>query len=176
MKAFIILIIIACVVGLYFYFQEEDGPATGGKAPAAGTKSLTVTPGVGIGPVKFGMTKDQVIKLLGKPEVDMLGTLSYPSRGFDINIDQQRGVRMINCCTKEIYSSLPMVKNAGDFKGATNKGIKIGSTEQQIIAAYGNPTRKGKGIRGGHSLRYKDLGANFELQNGKLVQIMLSKR
>ncbi len=176
MKAISILIVIACAVGLYFYLQKGEETGSSGKGSSVNLDNLTVTPGVGIGPVKFGMSRDEVIRLLGKPEFDMTGSISYPSKGFDLFVGETHGVRMISCCTKQIYLSSPMVKNAADFKGSTDKGIKIGSTERQIIAAYGNPTRRSKGVRGGTSLRYKKLGANFELQNGKLVQIMLSKR
>ena len=178
MKIVLIIIAILCIVG-YFLLGKGDNKGedaeTHTRQSSVDINNLIVTPGVGIGPVRFGMTKDEVIKLLGKPDVARGSNLIYLSKGFEFMVMEPGGVRTISCCAKQCYGGSMQAKNADDFRGATDKGIRIGSTESQVIAAYGNPTRRGKGLRGGPSLRYKNLGTSFEFQNGKLVQFMLSK-
>ena len=65
-------------------------PATWQQNPPAEKNLLApeVIPGVGLGPVKFGMSKEEVIKLLGKPDImeEKNGCISidYPSRGYGL--------------------------------------------------------------------------------------------
>ena len=135
---------------------------------------LTVVPGVGMGPVKFGMSKDDVIKALGEPDLIHGGNLIYASKGFNIFIREGRGVTNINCRAKSVYDNSLVASVATDFTGVTNKGIGLGSNESQIIKAYGKPTRRSE-FEGAIELRYKTQGLYFKLSNDELINFQAMK-
>jgi hypothetical protein len=75
-----------------------------------------------------------------------------------------------------------------DFPGQTDKGIRIGSTPQEVIAAYGKPDNPfevdpkvpASVVTKGHEeleimtvARYEKLGMNFTFVNGKLARIVV---
>ncbi len=62
----------------------------------AAASAPEVKPKEGLGPVKFGMTKEQVIDKIGKPDkIDQKGTaLDYPSRGYSVLVSPKRGVML----------------------------------------------------------------------------------
>ncbi|MFI5454350.1 MAG: outer membrane lipoprotein carrier protein LolA [Isosphaerales bacterium] len=123
---------------------------------------LVVTPREGIGPVKFGMKTDEVIKLLGPPDkiIDR-STLEYYSRGFSISAHVQHGVHVIICFTGK--TSDVQVR---DFAGRTDKGIRMGANRAAIEKAYGAPDS----VR---EARFKDVfgkrAANPEQKTGQVA-------
>jgi hypothetical protein len=163
-------------------------PAPAAKAKAA-TFDLVVTPGVGLGPVKFGMKADDVIRLLGVPDKLLspnanYKVLEYYSRGYSIHVTGQRGVMMMMCYTGKFFAF-----RVRDFAGRTDKGIKMGASRAAIEKAYGKPdlvreaTMKdvfGKQANDPHKktgqvdLTYGDLGLTFSLHDDNLDSIMLS--
>jgi outer membrane lipoprotein-sorting protein len=123
------------------YSVETFGVAQLRPEPAGqGAAELVVTPLEGIGPVKFGMKSDQVIKLLGesdkivRPNQD-LEVLEYYSRGFSIHASAQRGVLMIMCYTGRFWAF-----KVRDFAGRSDKGIRMGAGRAAIEKAYGPPS------------------------------------
>ncbi len=150
---------------------------------------LVIAPREGIGPVRFGMKTDQVIKLLGAPDklvkpVKDLDLLEYYSRGFSIHVNAQRGVVAIMC-----YTGKFMAFKVRAFAGRTDKGIRMGANRAAIEKAYGPPssvreaTNKdmfGKraanpGKKTGQvDLTYNALRLNFSLHDDTLDSIMLS--
>jgi len=152
--------------------EAETTSETSSETPASNKpmaqSALIVIPGVGMGSVKFGMSKDDVIKQLGKPDLVHGGNLIYASRGFDVFIKGERGLTLINCCARSVYDNSLVERLATDFTGATNKGIRLGSSEKQIIQAYGEPTSRS--VDGADvELRYKTPGLYFKLTNDKLI-------
>ncbi|MFA6104196.1 MAG: hypothetical protein WCV67_14360 [Victivallaceae bacterium] len=60
------------------------------------------------------------------------------------------------------------------FNGATGKGIRIGSTEQELIAAYGNPEQTVTRTATSKKLIYPSkLGMLFWLADGQVIQIVV---
>jgi len=148
--------------------EGVDKPA----APTADPAKLspTVIPKEGIGAVKFGMTKKEVIEKLGEPDkIDQRGmALDYLSRGYSFLVSPQRGVAMINC-----YTQATFVVKVKDFAGQTREGVRMGASAADIIKAYGEPDaneKDGATTR----LRYRKLGLEFTLFSDKLVQFSLS--
>lgn len=143
-------------------------------AAAPQLKDLVVTPGVGIGPVKFRMTREEVEKLLGKPdgiqEVGKTGyvNMSYGSRGFFLGVSKTLGVVTISCVTQQ-----SMAVRVRDFTGKTDKGIALGASSTAIIKAYGEPTSK-ELDEGTTHMSYGSLHTQFTLLGDKLVQILLT--
>jgi hypothetical protein len=139
-------------------------------------KSPVVTPLVGIGPVKFGMSRAEVEKLLGKPDfVEERGKsgyvdMSYGSRGFFIGVGKTLGVVIISCVAQKT-----MATRVHDFTGKTDKGIALGSSQAAVIKAYGEPARKEKNM-GSTYLSYAKIQADFTFYGDELVQMMFTRQ
>jgi outer membrane lipoprotein-sorting protein len=136
----------------------------------AATSAPEVKPKEGLGPVKFGMTKEQVIKELGEPDkIDQKGTaLDYLSRGYTVLVSPKRGVMMITC-----YTQATFVVKVADFAGKTKEGVGMGAKSADIAKAYGeaDATEHEEQMT---RLSYRKLGLEFTLANDKLVQFSLS--
>jgi outer membrane lipoprotein-sorting protein len=133
---------------------------------------LQVLPKEGIGPIKFGMTQQEVIDKIGKPDkIDQRGgAMDYLSRGYSIMVRPKRGVVAIIC-----YSQAAFAVKVKDFAGKTKDGIGIGSSAADIKKAYGEPDAaetEEATIRLNYS---KKLGMEFTLFSDKLVQFSISQ-
>jgi len=135
----------------------------------------TVTPGVGIGPARFGMSKEEVIKVLGPPDsIPPEGRgimLTYFSRGFQVDVTPKRGLVIIHCVTQKFFFT-----KVNDFRGKTKEGIAMGASEKMIEQAYGKPDSReinGPATAYPTNLHYRKLNVIFTLFEDKLVGIML---
>jgi hypothetical protein len=138
----------------------------------ASADELIIEPLVGIGPVNFGTSKEEVIKHFGQPDrVSADGTkLNYvASRGLSFTVDSELGLREIGCWSEGMLPS-----RVTTFAGKTKEGIGIGASEEEIVAAYGQPDRTSTGSKGViQNLHYDELQARFSLQEGKLMSMTL---
>ena len=92
--------------------------------------------------IKLGMSKDEVIRLLGPPDKlegkEGVGLNYISSRGLGVLAPPRAGVVNISCWTSRAgYSSQAM--KVRDFAGKTDQGIGMGASLQDIIKAYGKP-------------------------------------
>lgn len=127
---------------------------------------MTIEPSVGIGKVKFGMLSKEVRSILGKPDFEMRDaqmteSLAYNELGLSIYIFKGL-VKGITC---RGLSGDPEVKPC---TARTSKGIGIGSTREQIIEAYGEPTSDERNI-----LKYESIGATFMVSEDGVTETML---
>jgi outer membrane lipoprotein-sorting protein len=133
-----------------------------------------LTPKVGIGPARFGMSKDEVIRVLGKPDaIPEKGRgmiLQYFSRGYILMVSPQRGLATITCASQKAF--LPKIR---DFRGKTTDGIGIGAAAKDIEKACGKPDRAENNGPSTLYLSYHQLGLDFTLFDDKVVQIVLQK-
>ncbi len=133
---------------------------------------LIIEPLVGIGPVKFSMSKEDVIKHFGPPDkVFADGTkLNYvSSKGLSFTVDSELGLQEIGCWSEGMLPS-----RVTTFAGKTNEGIGIGASEEEIAAAYGQPDRTSTDSKGViQNLHYDGLQARFSLKEGKLMSMTL---
>jgi len=132
---------------------------------------MVITPGVGVGPITLGMSKEDVIKHLGKPDkTEGKGSgLNYiSSMGLSVMVSPRKGVVSISCWTSRVMYWLYAL-GMKDFRGATDKGIKMGAGRDDIVRAYG----KADSESGGAPLYmdYRSQGIEFILCSGKLAQI-----
>jgi outer membrane protein assembly factor BamE (lipoprotein component of BamABCDE complex) len=114
-------------------------PGTAPTPPGTVEDEMQVVPLVGVGPVKFGMSRGQVLEVLGRPErTEASGRLVYylTSRGVHFVIGSRTGVRVIECWSAQYPKPLP---GTVTFSGKTDKGIGMGASREEIIAAYGDP-------------------------------------
>ncbi len=158
------------------YQFETKGNANFPDAPTdPQLKELVVTPLEGIGRVKFRVSREEVEKLLGKPDgVNQpvpggLAILDYGSRGFYLHVSPKMGLLLIMCVSEKI-----MATRVRDFAGKTDKGIGLGASKAEIIKAYGEPTSH-ETSDGTTSLSYSKLRAEFTIFEDKLVQMMFNR-
>jgi len=135
-------------------------------APEAG---LVVELGIGIGPVKFGMSKDQVIEHLGEPdkiEGKDMGLDYISSKGLSFLLHPTKGLISIDCWSKEYPFPLAEIAT---FTGRTKQGIAMGASRKKIEAAYGQPSSVA--TQGPLTvLQYDDLQVVWTLKADRLVK------
>jgi len=132
---------------------------------------MVVVPLLAIGKVRFGMSEEEVLKILGEPDKKKSRSLMYLSRGVSIGVHPKLGVLSFGCFTRKV---IPWWDRffAKDFQGATKEGIGMGSSEQQIIEAFGKPDeREDRGRQ--VNLTYSELGLYFILLSDKVVQFWM---
>jgi hypothetical protein len=134
---------------------------------------LVLEPLVGIGPVQFGMTTDQIIEHFGQPDRTFEGKVTklhyVPSRGLNFVVDADLGLQEIGCWSEGMLPS-----HVTTFTGKTKEGIGIGASEEEIVAAYGPPDRTSTDSRGIiQNLHYDKLRAKFSVKEGKLMTMTL---
>lgn len=137
---------------------------------------LIIEPLVGIGPVRFGMSKDRIIEHFGQPDKVMAeGTkLNYvSSKGLGFTVDSELGLQMIQCWSDNWPTELPFAVTT--FTGRTKEGIGIGATQEEIVAAYGQPDRIGTDSNKGviQNLGYDKLRIKLSIWQDKLISMTL---
>jgi hypothetical protein len=141
------------------------------------SESMIIEPGVAIGPVREGMTIQQVVAELGEPDRKKDSELDYLDLG--LSVLGKGGVAHIVLCVNPSGQAGPgspsahLSKKQGPFKkafaGHTKEGIGLGSSRADVIHAYGEPTAVedgGDGWPNSEVLRYRPLGLYFRLQDG----------
>ena len=156
--------------------RTEPGPTAGQppeKTPPDRPKRVfVVKPLIGIDKVRFGMTIEQMKNILGEP-VRSRGIIhEYSDLGFAILTIKDNTVTMIACGDRRRADST-LIKNCNI---RTKKGIGMGSTREDIVKAYGEPSSTqeipgpGEGIA--VLLRYDKLNSEFQLRNGRVTHMM----
>jgi len=116
---------------------------------AARASGMTIKPREGVGNLRFGMTPDEVIAMLGNP--DERGeipshnqtTLHYRRLGLHLTFDTGGAELRAILCLSDSQETLFSRENkpAITFAGSTSEGIRIGSTYRDVVEAYGPPDR-----------------------------------
>lgn len=126
-----------------------------------------VISGAGIGPARYGMSAAEVLQAFGQPdEIDETTQLyRYASRGIDLFIHPQLGLYGAICRTQGVYP-----RRLRDFSGQTDRGVQMGSSEEEILQAYGEPAERA-GSPGNRTLKYNNPSIAFSLHDNKVVFI-----
>ena len=137
-------------------------------------REAMIVPRVGVGPVKFGMSKEEVIRIFGKPEAEEgsgLGLRYLANKGITMMIHPELGVVSIDCfSSKYPYPGLSIKT----FQGRTKEGIGMGSGKQSVWTVYGRPdrtTREGLFT----VLEYAKLKMRLKLLRGEVVNIRIGE-
>ena len=158
---------------------------TRGEPNPQDTSSLVVSPETGIGPAKFGMSRDDIVRALGEPNwrkehryadnlqprPELRGKdagqakyvvteLGYDSRGFRLTINNRGGLHSIHC-----FNQTSMGPSVRGFQGKTREGIELGASPEDVKKAYGEPEAK---MDPDHYW-YAKRGWRFFFRDGKLV-------
>jgi hypothetical protein len=131
---------------------------------------MEVVPETGVGPIKFGMTMDEVKSALGQPDPTPGKAFQYSSLGLAV-IPRTRDGKV---------GAIMMGDSGGGqlverFKGVTTKGIGMNSTRQEIVAAYGQPESATVPADGLEVLAYDSGRTQFVLRDGRVVHITLRR-
>jgi len=143
--------------------------------PTSAETKLVLTPKVGLGPARFGMTKDQVIKVLGQPDdtkSNAIGgqTLQYDTRGFWISLGADGKLRSIACHAHPDHAA----PAARTFAGKTSDGIAMSASRNDISRAIGPPNyldERNSKFGKFTTVSYWDLGLEFTLRDDSLIEI-----
>ena len=133
------------------------------------SQSIVIEPGISIGPVRSGMTIDQVVAELGEPDQKKESALDYFNLGFSV-IPGKDGLVHIVLCVDPTGKEGPFTKA---FAGRTREGIGMRSSRADVIRAYGEATATQTiaGKPGVEVVRYRPLGLVFQLRDGKVDTI-----
>jgi beta-lactamase regulating signal transducer with metallopeptidase domain len=134
-----------------------DPPIDENTSTASGP-SETIQEGIGLKDVKVGMTKEEVIKVMGPPDDD-----SKP------NWLKWRK-KHIECTFYEGATGVSELRIMPGFHGALANGIQIGSPGDQVVKQYGEPTEM-RQENGGKFYAYQNHGVFFWTRNGKVTSI-----
>jgi hypothetical protein len=178
----------------------ERGLPPKNESAAKDDRSLVVVPQIGIGPVRFGMTQEQIVRALGKPDrittsessmtpqtrtgrnskprTYVTTVLDYGSRGFELEVSREfrigqstyPGYGLLHIRVFNPANSGPTV---GDFPGKTREGIRLGATPDDVLRVCGKPEEKSES-ESYRTLTYPALGYVFEFRQGKLTSIGLN--
>ena len=164
-------IAILCIVTFLFIPTgcKKETPGQASKQAPGPDEGLTVELGVGIGPVKFGMSKKQVIEHFGEPdkiEGKDIGLDYIASKGLSFLLHPAKGLISIDCWSKE--HPFPLAEIA-TFTGRTKEGIAMGASRKEIEIACGKPSRIA--TQGPLTmLEYDDFGVIFTVKSDRLVK------
>jgi hypothetical protein len=141
-------------------------------APAsAGSHEGEVLPGFGIGDLKLGMTGSEVHSLMGPAELEWSrGSLVWPSRGLGVTLTSG-AIPRVACITG---GDVHPTRNARNLSARTREGLGLGSTETDIISAYGQPERISDAEPGFRFLSYWTRGIEFKAREGILTHFTIS--
>lgn len=139
---------------------------------------LILTAKVGLGPARFGMPKDEVLKVLGQPDqrrADETGgeTLRYDTRGFWISFGTDGKVQAIACHAHRADAA-PVAKT---FAGKTSQGIAMCVNRESILKALGPANyldERDSSFGQVTTMAYWDLGLEFSLRDDSLEEIHAS--
>jgi hypothetical protein len=138
------------------------------KPRLSSSASIVIEPGVSFGSVRSGLTAQQVIDEFGEPDERNERLLKYINLGFTVEI-KNNVVHTISCSDATVQNS----QYKKSFVGHTKEGIGIGSSRDDIIRAYGEPTaaESDPKVPDIEVLRYKSLGLFFMLRDGKVLHM-----
>jgi outer membrane lipoprotein-sorting protein len=133
-------------------------------------KAPEIIPGVGLGPVRFGMSREEIEKHFGKPDryENNKTTLIYHSRGFVLYVNPRRGLINIHCMSQTM--NLFKVR---EFAGKTKEGIGIGSSLQDLEKVFGKPERDEGHDPMNKRLIYTKRGLDIDLFQDKVIGILM---
>jgi hypothetical protein len=143
--------------------SEQSAPETNAAEP------MLIQPHVSVGKVRAGMSVDQVRAVLGEPKFKTANALEYSQLGFAVMHGPDNLIQVVMCGDVTGLQG-PFVKR---FAGKTKEGIGLGSSREELVNAYGDPSHAEKFPGGRESLRYDPLGITFSLENGKVHHMIV---
>jgi RNA polymerase sigma factor (sigma-70 family) len=174
--------IITIAVSTVVVAKHTKSPDANAESSVTTDDSLLIVPGVSVGKVKAGMSEDEIIAALGKPEKMQGEVMIYDKQlGFSVVCSRKKLVGAVFCGGGVATNEAPAVASATNespavFKGRTKEGIGIDSSRYDLIKTFAQPTSDNLWAVGQERLEYKPLGLTFTLQSGKVFHIIVDFR
>ena len=151
----------------------SDSAKPGPSGQVNSNTPISVEPGVGVGEVRAGMSMDEVIAQLGKPDGKSGSRhLEYRQLGFAVGFGRDGAVNVVMCGNSTgVNDSL-----AKAFTGRTKEGLGLGSSRADVVKAYREPSEVEKGPTARETLKYRPLGLTFSLLEGKVYHMIVDFR
>ena len=155
------------------WLLKELEEIQGGKLSAIATVSdatadsladpVTIIEGVGWGGVRVGITRESLIKALGKPDGDPNSSiLRWSAKHLE--------------CTFHVGSTVVSeVRFNQGFREALSNGIKLGAPGHNVLKEYGEPEHVIDPRNGAKEYEYSSKGILFWTNQGKVTQIVVFK-
>lgn len=161
----------AALVGAVCLFAcgcgNQDRPAA--QNVGVPDKPVIIEPGTSVGKVRAGMTLAEVRSELGEPERTTHNAWEYTCLGFAVMPGADGRVQVV-MCGDVMGIDGPLVKK---FRGKTKEGIGLGSTRDELVKTYGEPSRDQKFLGARESMKYDALGITFSLEAGKVHHLIV---
>ncbi len=127
-----------------------------------------IIPGVGLGPIRFGMSRDKIESLIGKPDgyESNNTSLLYYSRGFFLTVSHRSGLKNIHC-----VSQMLTMNQVREFAGKTKEGIGLGSSLREVEKVFGKPDRDEGHDAMNKELVYTKVGLEIQFYGDKVINI-----
>ena len=174
MKSRTILEVIAIAATIVIVTTScSDRAKPGSSGQVNSNTPISIEPGVGVGKVRAGMSMDEVIAQLGKPDGKPGDRhLEYRRLGFAVGFGRDGGANLVMCGNSSgVNDSL-----AKAFTGRTKEGVGLGSSRAEVVKAFDEPSGVEKGPDGRESLKYRPLGLTFSLLEGRVYHIIVDFR
>lgn len=147
--------------------KPEERPSN--SPPSLPCDEFQIQPGIGVGELRFGMTREEMENVLGKPERSHGKACEYLAKGLATIGSKSTDVAVLMFGDGCSNPDSPLVEAC---KYKTSKGIGMKSTKVEIFEAYGQPSRIDNPTKDIQIIEYKSIGAQFSLRNGKVVHMI----
>ncbi|MEE8522939.1 MAG: hypothetical protein V3T72_03325, partial [Thermoanaerobaculia bacterium] len=117
-----------------------------------------ILPGEAVGPIRLGITKQELESRVGIPERTSLGAWEYLSDGYAVLMDASSST----VSAVLAGGGTEQVRLDERFHGRTAAGLGMGSTKPEILDALGEPSVERAQDDSLH-LEYRRLGVEFML-------------
>jgi hypothetical protein len=149
--------------------RKEEQTTEGAETKTVGT---AIVPNASVGPIRAGMTTQELFAALGQPQRRTANALDYPKLGLAV-VPSPEGIAQVVMCGDVIGLDGPYVRA---FTGRTPEGIGMRSTREEVVKAYGRPSETRGNPGGTEALKYEALGMVFRLQANKVHHIAVVLR
>ena len=141
--------------------------------PLSTTSSLAlITPGKGVGELRLGMSKEEALKILGTPDQDdQQGVLKYFAKGIEVFVSQGK-VLVIICHSRTPDDQRRGFNNYEQYPGKTDKGVALGASKSEVLAAYGQPSGE-QALGSETNLSYRDPFITFTIDSSNRVKTIM---
>jgi hypothetical protein len=138
-------------------------------AAAATNPRWNIASGESVGPLKLGMTEDEVLRAIGPSPPESFGKWEYPTLGLSVTLSDGRVVA-ISAGGSSCGDPERLLSKA--FPGEFADGVGFGTTPQEVVAAIGEPLGPGFTTGNIEWLMYHNMDLMFE--DGRLGWMKIS--